>query len=273
NALTRALKQDYRIIGLDRLMAKEAHASYEIDLSSSSSVKTALDQVARNHGKDIAGVMHLAAYFDFTGEDSPLYKKVNEDGTRYLLIALQKFNVERFIYSSTMLVHEPGVPGRKINESSPIAPGWAYPKSKAATEEVIQQEAGSIPYTLLRLAGIYDEQTLVPTLSHQISRIYERDFEGYLYAGNTAAGQAFLHKDDMVDAFKRTLERRMQLPRQHSILIGEEECMSYEALQNRIGELLHGEKEWPTISLPKPFAKAGAWLEEKAEPLIPDDFD
>jgi len=273
HALTRALQQDYRIIGLDRSLAKAAHASYEVDLSSSSSVTNALEQVASNHGRDIAGVIHLAAYFDFTGEESPLYQKVNVDGTRYLLVALQKFNVERFIYSSTMLVHEPGVPGRKINESSPLAPGWAYPKSKAATEEVIQQEAKDIPYTLLRLAGIYDEQTLVPTLSHQVARIYERDFEGYLYAGNTAAGQAFLHKDDMIDAFKRTLERRAQLPKQNSILIGEEECMSYEALQNRIGALLHGEKEWPTISLPKPVAKVGAWLEGKAEPLIPDDFD
>ena len=33
-----------------------------------------------NHGSRIASVVHLAAYFDFTGEDNPLYQSVNVDG-------------------------------------------------------------------------------------------------------------------------------------------------------------------------------------------------
>src|SRR5690606_37905427 len=152
-------------------------------------------------------------------------------------------------------------------------PGWAYPKSKAQVEELIASEAGDTPYTLLRLAGVYDEHTAVPTLSHQIARIYELDLKAKVYAGDTDAGQAFLHKEDMVDAFKRTLEMRKELPQQHALLIGEEECLSYDALQNRIGQLIHHQRKWRTISLPVPLAKAGAWLQEKTEPLVPDDFD
>ena len=44
-------------------------------------------------------------------------------------------------------------------------------------------------------------------------------------------------------------------------------------LQDRLGELIHGEEEWQTLRVPSPIAKAGAWVEEKAEPIIPDDFD
>ena len=36
-------------------------------------------------------MIHLAAYFDFTGEDNPLYDKVNIEGTRRLLKVLQSF--------------------------------------------------------------------------------------------------------------------------------------------------------------------------------------
>ncbi|MBW6392113.1 NAD-dependent epimerase/dehydratase family protein [Billgrantia antri] len=271
-ALTQSLKDDYLIIGLDRSSGEETHESYEFDLTDVESIREALDKIRERHGHDIAAVVHLAAYFDFTGEESPLYEKVNEQGTRNLLDALSDMNVGRFVYSSTMLVHEPQVPGHRVSEETPIGPTWPYPQSKARTEEVIRKHA-SMPYTLLRLAGMYDEKTSVPTLSHQIARIYEHTFKSHFYSGNTNAGQACVHKEDMIDAFRRTIDRRRELPEHNEILIGEEHAVSYEALQNRLGELIHGKKKWKTVVMPKPLAKTGALLEEKSEPLVPDDFD
>jgi len=49
--------------------------------------------------------------------------------------------------------------------------------------------------------------------------------------------------------------------------------MSYQDLQTALGELIHGEEEWRTYVLPEALAKAGAWLQEKAEPVVPDDLD
>src|SRR5690606_34029338 len=115
------------------------------------------------HGERIASVVHLAAYFDFSGEDSPLYQAVNVEGTRNLLRALQGLQVEQFVYASTMLVHAPGEPGEPIDEDQPIGPRWAYPESKAAAEQAVAEEHGDIPYVVLRLAGLYDEETSVPT--------------------------------------------------------------------------------------------------------------
>lgn len=272
SALCEALRDDYTLVGLDQKPSDKADASFTLDLTSQESVELALYKCREKFGDHYAAVIHLAAYFDFTGEHSPLYEAVNVEGTRHLLKALESVEVERFIYSSTMLVHEPGVPGHKTSEQSAIAPGWAYPESKARAEEVIR-EAAAMPYSLLRLAGLYDEQTCVPTLSHQIARIYEKDFKSHLYSGNTGAGQAFIHKDDMLELFKRTVERRRELPEQHVVLAGEDITLSYEALQNRIGELLHGRDEWETMEVPAPVAKMGAWLEAKSEPVVPDDFD
>src|SRR6056297_440403 len=121
-ALTQSLQPDYRVIGLDMVPAKAADASFEFDLTSAESVQLALQKVADEQGKQLAAVVHLAAYFDFSGEESPMYQAVNLDGTRHLLRALRDFEVARFIYSSTMLVHQPGVPGQKITENTPIGP-------------------------------------------------------------------------------------------------------------------------------------------------------
>ncbi|WP_233355973.1 vitamin K epoxide reductase family protein [Henriciella aquimarina] len=207
------------------------------------------------------------------GQTNPLYETLNVEGTRHLLKTLQDFEVERFIYSGTMLVHQASDPGQPISEGTDLNPKWAYPKSKAAAEDVIRQEHGRIPYTLLHLAGVYDEHSAVPTLSEQIRRIYERNPHGHAYAGSLAVGQAFVHKGDMVDAFKRVVERRQDLPDENTILIGEPETLSYGELQQEIASLIHGEPGWRTFTLPKPVASLGAWLESKSEPVVPDDID
>ena len=113
----------------------------------------------------------------------------------------------------------------------------------------------------------------MPTLAHQIARIYERDLQSHLYSGSTAAGQSFVHKEDMTDAFVRAIERRRELPPELTLLVGEEDAPSYDELQDMLGRLIHGEKEWATISVPKWAAKAGAGLQVAAEPLIPDSID
>ncbi|MBV7409512.1 NAD-dependent epimerase/dehydratase family protein [Maritimibacter sp. DP1N21-5] len=270
SALIRRLSDRYRIAGLDLEASDHIQA---FDITDATSVDHALNKLRDAHGDHIAAVIHLAAYFDFSGEESPLYEKVNEDGTRNLLRGLRKFRVDRFIYSGTMLVHRPSSPGIPITEDTPVEPGWAYPASKARTEEVIREEHGEIPYALLHLAGLYDEQTAVPTLAEQIRRIYERDPKAHAYSGDLSTGQSFLHRDDMLEAFSRTVDRRDDLPETVTILIGEREAMGYDALQRRIAQLIHGTEDWQTLSVPKPIAAAGAWAQVKAEPVVPDDFD
>lgn len=269
-ALTQRLADDYRVIGLD---LQEAEDIFAFDITDEASVRSAMDQVRSQHGDHLAAVIHLAAYFDFSGEDSPLYETVNVEGTRNLLRALKSFRVDRFIYSGTMLVHRPSAPGIPITEDTPVEPSWAYPASKARTEAVIRDEHGDIPYALLHLAGLYDTETAVPTLAEQIRRIYERDPKSHAYSGDLSTGQSFLHKDDMMDAFARTVDRRDALPDEVTILIGERDAMGYDALQRRIAQLIHGTEDWQTLSVPKPIAAAGAWAQVKAEPVVPDDFD
>lgn len=272
-ALIRALRNRYTIVGLD-MKGKRAECDViEVDLTDDGSVHQAMETFRSRYGNRIASVIHLAAYFDFTGEEHPLYEKVNVEGTRRLLRELRSFDVEQLLYPGTMLVHAPARTGEHIDESAPIAPKWAYPRSKAAAEDVIRAEHGDIPFVLLHLAGLYDDETIVPTIAHQIARIYERDLQSHLYAGDTAAGQACVHQEDMTDAFVRVVDRRAQLPRDVTILVGEEEAPSYETLQNTLGQLLHGAEEWATLSLPKWAAKAGARVQVAAEPIVPDAID
>ncbi|MGH8587652.1 MAG: NAD-dependent epimerase/dehydratase family protein, partial [Gammaproteobacteria bacterium] len=261
------------MVGLDLKAERADFPVLEADFTSDAAVELGLRKFRDAFGSPIASVIHLVAYFDFTGEDNPLYKSVNVEGTRRLLRALQDFEVKQFVYSSTMLVHAPCRPGERIDEHQPIEPGWAYPKSKAAAEAVIRAEHKRIPYLILRLAGVYDEHSTVPTMAQQMARIYERDFQSYFYSGSTLVGQTMLHRDDMLEAFRRAVARRDVLPLETEVLIGEPDAIGYDALQDDLGYLIHGVDDWPTLRLPKPIAAAGAWAQGKLEPVIPDAID
>lgn len=272
-ALCKALAAGYTVVGLDRRPVHMAHAEcVGCDLTSDQSIDAAIRQVKSRYGARIASVVHLAGYFDFSGEPSPLYRLVNVEGTRRLLRALQALQVEQFVYASTILVHAPTEPGVPIDETSPVTPRWVYPQSKLETESVVAREHGAIPYVLLRIAGVYSRVVQPPTLAHQISWIFERQFKGRVFPGETAHGQSFIHIDDLADAVVRTIDRRGSLPPDLKLLLGEPTTLSYAALQNRLGTLIHGE-QWETETVPKPLAKLGARLQDKLEAVVPDAID
>ncbi len=246
----------------------------ETNLTDDASVEAALEQVAREHGREIAVVFHLAAYYDLSGDDHPLYQALNVDGTRRLLRALRAdFAVELFVYASTMLVHAPTVPGVPLTENAPLKAKWAYPQSKLAAEQAVREEHGDLPTVLLRIAGLYTDDCGSPFIAHQIQRLYERRVTASLYAGNPSRGQSFIHIDDLLSLCARLVEHRGDVTDVTPLLAGEPEVMSYQAIQNRLAELLHGAEGWRTHSVPQPVAAAGAWLQARAEPLVPDALD
>lgn len=264
-AVAKRLAASFDVVGFDRRAPSHPPPSAEclyVDLTSEASLARGLDAVRDLHGDRLAAVLHFAAFYDFSGAPSPLYEQVTVRGTQRLLRMLrERFTVEQFVFSSTMLVHAPTLPGRPITEDSPLRPAWAYPESKARTEAVIRSERGPVPAVINRIAGVYDDLGHSVPLPRQIQRIYERRPEGYLFPGNLAHGQAMVHLEDLVELYHLLVGRRTRLAPETILLVGEGETIGYGELQQLIGRLLYG-GGWGTRSIPKPLAKVAAWLQE-----------
>ncbi|GAD58521.1 hypothetical protein MBEBAB_0771 [Brevundimonas abyssalis TAR-001] len=94
SALVERLAKRFRVIGFDRDMPPHPPAEAEcvcIDLTDDASVKAAFDRVRAGYGKQIASVVHLAAFFDLSGDPDPRYEAVTVRGTERMLEALKAF--------------------------------------------------------------------------------------------------------------------------------------------------------------------------------------
>ena len=261
-----AFASGYTVVGMDVKPPEKGNAGadfIECDLTKDESVAQALGAVRAKHSDRIASVIHLAAYYDFSGEPSDMYRKLTVEGTFRLLKKLQEFETEQFVFSSSLLVMEPvKEEDAKLTEVSPLADEpWAYPRSKIEAEQLIRQERGEIPTVILRIAGVYDEDCHSIPIAQQISRIYEKKLESHFFPGDSSHGQAFVHLDDLIACLQRVVGLRQRLNNE-LFLIAEPDVISYAELQDELGKLIHGE-EWTTVRIPKVVAKAGAWAQEK----------
>lgn len=273
SAVVERLAETFTVVGFDRETSPHPPAAAEcicIDVTSDDSVAAGMERLRTAYGDRIASVIHLAAYFDLSGEENPNYESVTVRGSERLLRAFHAFELEQFVFVSTMLVHAPTHRGVPIDEDAPLDDrALPYRQSKRRTEQVLREQHGDIPLIILRPAGVYDDQGHSAFLANQVARIYERRWIGHLYSGDLDTGQAFLHLDDLTDALVRVVEHRKELPAEQTLLLGEGEAMAFDELQRELGRLLHGE-HWQTLEVPQALARTGAWLQ--TEVLDEDPF-
>lgn len=269
-----ALARDYRVVGFDAVVPVDLPTwgdFIECDLTDDDSVRQAAEDLREDVGDQVASVVHLDGYADFSGAPSPLYEALNMKGTRRLIRALTDFDVGQILFSSTILVMKPKPPGEIIDERSPIEGAWDYPWSKIEAERILRAGRGSAKVTILRFAGWYDERGRSPQLSRQMARIYERQLGSHLFPGDPNHGRPFIHVEDCASAILAAVEHRRELEPVEIFLVAEPEIVKYGDLQSRLGRLIHGRTGWRTYRVPKLAAKAGAWVKDalaQEKPII-----
>lgn len=108
-------------------------------------------------GHDFDFVVHAAGVTKCLKKSD--FFRVNTDGTRHLVSALQAVNggLRRFVYLSSLsifgAIHETE-PYEDIRETDTPMPNTAYGMSKLAAEEFLDSQKG-FPYIILRPTGVY----------------------------------------------------------------------------------------------------------------------
>src|SRR5438270_12310121 len=93
SAVVNRLGERFSIVGFDKGGPSHPPPIAEcvcVDLTSDESLAGGLERLRRAYGDHVASVIHLAAYYDFSGEPSPKYEQVTVRGTERLLRGLRR---------------------------------------------------------------------------------------------------------------------------------------------------------------------------------------
>ena len=149
-----ALKEDYRIVGLARRSQARSGAPVHpnITLAPGGHRRPGGEssRSSRESGTTAGPTssIHLAAHYDFTGEEHPEYERTNVQGLRNVLELARPLGLKRFIFSSSTAACRFPATGEALVEGSLPDGDHIYARTKAKGERML----GGVP----RLLPLHD---------------------------------------------------------------------------------------------------------------------
>ncbi|HET9106390.1 MAG TPA: NAD-dependent epimerase/dehydratase family protein [Steroidobacteraceae bacterium] len=154
---------------------------------------TSLDDVtAAARGCD--QIHHIAAVFRTAGHPDSYYRDVNIGGTRNVLEAARRLDLERVVHCSTVGVHG-HIEEPPASETYRFAPGDIYQRTKLEGELAVQEAARrGQRVTIVRPSPIYGEGDL------RFLKLYRAVARGvFVMIGSGTPKLHLVHIDDLVD--------------------------------------------------------------------------
>jgi nucleoside-diphosphate-sugar epimerase len=214
--LIQDLSPKYEIYALGRRLPAEAGTIegpgihwFQADVADFDSVREVFYRIQELGGAEI--VLHLAGYYDFSGEDNPAYQHTNVEGTRHVLELSIPLQVKLFVFTSSIAVCRFVRPGKVITEETPPDAPPPYSRSKRAAEELVQEYRHRLPTAILRLAAICDDWCRYEPLANSLEIWCSNQWHARILPGRGHWAVPYLHIQELVEFFLKVIEKHEKL--------------------------------------------------------------
>lgn len=229
------LQPDCRVVAIDRLSQVEAEIAehpdlrwYQIDLADADELGDVFGEIRRSGGAQ--AVVHLAAYYDCTGEEHPEYERTNVRATRLVLDSSKDLGLRRFIFASSIAACPFSSPGQPITEDTPPDGKHVYAVSKRAGEEMLREYAAYFPTCSVRFAALFSDWCQYPPLYSFLETWLSKRWKGRILGGRGESAIPFLHVRDATEFVLRLLGRMDDLEREEVLLASTDGATSHNQL-------------------------------------------
>lgn len=209
--LLAALQEDFRIFGIARRSQARSGAPRhpniswsQVDIGDRPGLKTVFDQIASDGGADT--VVHLAAHYDFTGQDHPEYTRTNVEGLRNVLDLSKEHRIRHFVFSSSVAASRFPSPGRALDEDSPADGDHVYARTKRIGEEMLGEYRDAFPSTVVRFAAMFSDWCEYPPLFMFLLTWLSPAWNRGILGGHGRSAIPYLHVNDAVSLLRRVLD-------------------------------------------------------------------
>lgn len=271
--LLKQLHHRYHVIAIDRRSRAEAQLAglsnvewHGIDVADESAVRSTFEQIGREGGAK--ALIHLAAWYDFTGADHPEYTRTNVEGTRLLLQACEPLGLERFVFASSLAACQFSKRGSSrgpLTEASPPDGQHAYARSKRAGEELMR--ATKVPTCIVRLAALFSDWCEYPPLYVFLETWLSRGWNRSVLGGRGTTSVPYLHVRDAAECFARAVERGRELDHAEVLLASPDGEIDHQQLFDATTEYAEGHRR-AAWHVPRMLAHVGMWGRDLAGRVV-----
>jgi len=227
-----------------------------LDISDNRAVSELFAQVKIDFGQ-IDFVIHFAAYYDFDNDWVEEYQKTNITGTSNVLNASKYEGVKRLIFASSIAAMEPPAGSSFLTENSPTSEYIPYARSKSLGEKLIEERSAQVPYTILRIAGVFSDWCELPPL-YGLIKLWTSAYPfGCMIPGRGISGIPYIHLNDLVSFVRKCIIWDHKLGPSHIFLASQQGTV----LHRQLFPAIRSESIYPSsirpIHISQKFAKTG----------------
>jgi len=228
----------------------------QVDLTREADTLDVFRRIETAGGAD--AVLHLAGYYDFTGQESPHYGSVNIDGTRHVLEGARLAGIPRFVFASSVAACQFPRPGVLLTETSAPDGDTPYAASKRAAERLVEARAADFHTGIVRLAAVFSDWCEYEPLFRFLETWLSPSAMHALLAGCGLSAVPYLHLRDTVEFFRRLVLHLDHL--RHDILLASTDGATPHRDLYDAATAAHYGRRQRAIYLPKPLCCAGIAL-------------
>jgi nucleoside-diphosphate-sugar epimerase len=231
----------------------------QADIAERAALERAFREIREAGGADV--LVHLAAHYDFTGEEYIEYWRTNVHGMRNVLELACEAGVGRCVFPSSLAACRLPPSGKALDETSPADGEHVYARTKKAGEEMLREFHERLPSVTIRFAAMFSDwceyAPLYVFLRTWLSSAWNRRILG----GRGLSAIPYLHVRDAVRFFRLVLERQERLPAGQVLVASPDGAVSHRELFEEATLLHHGERARP-LFVPRLLCGPGMWVRD-----------
>lgn len=272
--LIRYLSSRYTIYALGRRTPKEVDGLensdiywFQVDIGHFDPLREVFNRIRELGGAEV--VLHLAGYYDFTGEEHPEYTRTNVLGTRNVLELSVPLKLRRFIFTSSVAACPFPPPGEAVTEDTPPTAPPPYSRSKRKGEEMLLSFKDQIPSCILRLAAIFSNWCEYEPMHNFLATWFSGSWNARILGGRGQWAIPYLHVRDLLTFYLQVVDKADELEPLEVLQASPNGCTTHLELFEEATRCYYNEAHAP-IYIPKPMARLGIIMREQLGRLTGD---
>lgn len=265
--LMRQLRKEYQIFAIGRRSPRVAGVPegpgihwFRVDIGHFDRLREAFYRIREMGGADL--LLHLAAYYDFTGEDHPEYMRTNVMGTQNVLELSVPLKLRKFIYTSSVAACPFPKPGAAVTEDTPPTAPVPYARSKRLGEEMVHRFQDRVPSCILRLAAIFSDWCEYEPLDEFLRTWCSNQWNARILGGRGQSAVPYLHVRDLLSFYIRAVEKCDVLEPGEVLLASPDGSTTHLELYQEATRSYYGSPRFP-ICIPRFLARPGIRMRER----------